>query len=109
MTLPFCTAVTALNWIKSHPVSVVGELPNARSDYFQVIQDVEVVLGLRCRTLTVGALLSVLWTFQRIDGFGEDLFTTSNEDTDLLPGMQSYFPELIPTHEPYPGAFRPAK
>ena len=91
------------------PVSVVGELPNARSEYFLVIQDVEDVLRLRCRTLTVGALLAVLWGFQRIEGFAEGLFTTSPDGTDLLPEMQRHISGSLQTHEPYPGAFRPAK
>ena len=41
------------------PVSVITKLPNARSEYFRVMSDIEKVLTLRCRTVTVGALLAV--------------------------------------------------
>lgn len=91
------------------PVSVVAELPNTRSEYFQVINDIEKVLSLRCRTVTVGALLAVFWNFQMIEGFSEDLFTTSPENTDLLPALQRHFPGTFPVVEPYPGAYRPSK
>ena len=70
------------------PVSVVTRLPNARSEYFRVMSDIENVLNLRCRTMTVGALLVVLWQFKRIEEFTGDLFLTSPEYTDLLPAMK---------------------
>lgn len=91
------------------PVSVVVELPNRRTEYFRVIDDIEKVLGLRCRTVTVGALLSMIWHFQRINGFTEGLFETSPDDSDLLPAMQRYVSESIPAIEPYPGAYRSSK
>ena len=91
------------------PVSVVAELPSTRSEYFQVINDIEKVLSFCCRTVTVGALLAIIWNFQRIEGFSENLFTTSPNDTDLLPAMQLNLSELIPACEPYPGAYRPSK
>jgi ferredoxin len=90
------------------PVSVILGLPNARSEYFQVIADIEKVLGIRCRTLTIGCLLAVLWRFQTIDGFTENLFMTSPVDTDLLPAMKRFISELIPP-QPYSGAYRPSK
>ena len=91
------------------PVSVVAELPNTRSEYFQVVNDIEKVLSLRCRTVTVGALLALFWNFRRIEGFPGDLFTTSPDDTDLLPALQRHFPETFLAVEPYPGAYRPSK
>ena len=91
------------------PVSVVAELPSTRSEYFRVINDIEEVLSLRCRTVTVGALLALFWNFQKIEGFSGDLFTTSPEDTDLLPALQRHFTEAFPADEPYPGAYRPPR
>ena len=90
------------------PVSVILGLPNARSEYFQVIADIEKVLGIRCRTLTVGCLLAVLWRFLKIDGFPGELFMTSPGNTDFLPAMKHFISELIPT-QPYDGAYRPSK
>ena len=91
------------------PVSVVAELPNTGVEYFRVINDIEKVLSLRCRTVTVGALMALFWNFRRIEGFSGDLFTTSPNDTDLLNALQRHFPETFPDVEPYPGAYRPSK
>ena len=91
------------------PVTVVLTLPNARSEYYQVIADIERVLGIRCRTMTVGCLLGILWQFQTIVGFSDDLFMTSPGDTDLLPAMKRSFGDRFPMIEPYSGAYRPSK
>ncbi len=91
------------------PVSVILCIPNKRSEYFRVIRDIERILGLRCRTITVGALLAVLWHFKKITGFPGNLFMTSPDDTDLLPPMRHYLSDTISAFEPYPSAYRPSK
>lgn len=91
------------------PVSVVLALPNARSEYYQVISDIEKVLGIRCRTVTIGAILAVLWHFQTFVAFRDDLFTTSPGTTDLAPPIRKLVSAEIPVVEPYPRSFRPAK
>ncbi len=91
------------------PVSVITRLPNFRSEYFRVMDDIEDVLNLRCRTVTVGALLAVLWQLETIEGFTGDLFATSLDSTDLLPAMRYYLSASLPTEDPYPGAYRPSK
>ena len=94
---------------KIDPVSVVAALPNNRSEYYRVMSDVEDVLNLRCRTVTVGALLAVLWHFERINGLSGDLFMTSPDNTDLLPPMTRHLSESIPAQPPYEGAYSPPK
>ena len=91
------------------PVSVITKLPNARAEYFRVMADIEKVLKLRCRTVTVGALLAVLWQLETIEGFTGDLFVTSSADTDLFPAMRRYLSASLPAEEPYPGAYRSVK
>lgn len=91
------------------PVSVITGLPNVRSEYYQVISDIEKVRGLRCRTVTVGALLAVMWIFERIDRFNGDLFVTSPDSTDLLPAMRRHLSESIPVWPPYEGTYSPSK
>ena len=91
------------------PVSVIIRLPNVRSEYYRVISDIEKVLKLRCRTVTVGALLALLWHFERIDAFTCDLFVTSSDNTDLLPSMRHHLSDSIPVWPPYEGAYRPSK
>lgn len=91
------------------PLSVILQLPNARSEYFQVISDIERVLNIRCRSLTVGALMACMWHFQRIDRFTDGLFITNPDGTDLWSAMGTEFSGTIPNIEPYPGAYRPVK
>ena len=91
------------------PVSMITRLPNARSEYYRVMSDIEKVLGLRCRTVTIGALLAVLWQFEKIEGFPGDLFMTSPDDTDLSSPIRHHLSESIPAWPPYQGAYRPAK
>jgi ferredoxin len=91
------------------PVSVVLGFPNVRSEYFQVIADIEMVLRLRCRTVTVGAIVAVVWSLSKIDGFKDDLFFIVPGRADLLPVMKRHISPAIADAEPYPGAYRPSK
>lgn len=88
------------------PVSIILSFPNVRSEYYQVIRDIEKVLGLRCRTITVGALVTLLWNCTRLDGFDGDAFTVGEGTIDLSDCLGLGDGKLV---EPYPGAFRPAK
>ena len=91
------------------PLSVILSLPNARSEYYQVIADIEKVLAIRCRTLTVGVLLVLLWKFRTIDGFPGDLFMTSPRDTNLGSSVERLARGAIPLVEPYGGTYKPFK
>jgi Fe-S-cluster-containing hydrogenase component 2 len=91
------------------PVSVVLGFPNVRSEYFQVIADIETVLKLRCRTVTIGALVAVVWSLARIDGFADDLFFIVPGRADLLPAMKKHISSAIADAQPYLGAYRPSK
>ncbi len=88
------------------PVSVILSFPNVRSEYYQVIRDIEKVIGLRCRTITVGALIALLWHCAKLDGFDGDAFTVGDGTIDLGDCLGFDNAKLI---EPYSGAFRPAK
>jgi ferredoxin len=89
---------------KINPVSVILSLPNARSEYYQVIDDIYRVLGLRCHTITVGALLSIVWHFCKIKTLDNDLFLTSTNGTDLRPGILRNISRRISQVEPYYGS-----
>jgi ferredoxin len=91
------------------PISLVLSLPNARSEYYQVIDDIERVLGIRCRTFTVGALLLLLWNFGKIPGLKTDLFLTQVGGADLLPSLKALVSAFHYDGEPYPAALRTAK
>lgn len=88
------------------PVSIILSFPSVRSEYYQVMRDIENVLGLRCRTITVGALIALVWNFVKLDGFDGDAFTVGDGVIDLADCLGLDDAKLI---EPYPGAFKPAK
>lgn len=88
------------------PVSVILAFPNVRSEYYQVIRDIEKVLGLRCRTITVGALIALLWSCAKLEGFDETAFAMGSGIIDLADSLGLDAERMT---EPYSGAFRPAK
>ena len=90
------------------PVSVILWLPNKRSEYYQVIEDIEKVLGLRCRTVTIGLLLLLMWNFQELTGITESLFMTNSGGTDLSAGFEGWMASTL-SPEPYPGAVETPK
>jgi ferredoxin len=88
------------------PISIILAFPNGRSEYYQVIRDIENVLGLRCRTITIGALIAMLWHFVKLDGFEGNAFTIGDGMIDLTDCLSLDGTNLV---EPYLGAFKPAK
>lgn len=88
------------------PISIILTFPSVRSEYYQVIRDIETVLNVRCRTITIGALVTLLWACSRLEGFADDAFALGQGTIDLAPslGLDAAFFD-----EPYPGAFTPAK
>ena len=90
------------------PVSLIGTLPNIRSEYYRVIDDILSVLDIQCRTVTLGALCVLNWHFAKLDRLDGDLFTTTGSTTDLHSSLVQVIPDL-PSVEPHPGAYRPAK
>lgn len=85
-------------------LSIIMAFPNARSEYYQVMRDIEKVLDVRCRTLTIGALLALVWSGITIDGFDGTSFAVGDEGIDLADSLA-----IAGLVEPYPGAFKPAK
>lgn len=63
------------------PVIVCYQLPNARSEYWRVVQDISKVLDLSINTLTFSALIIMLWCFKKLDfrlyQFYADIHSTS--------------------------------
>lgn len=90
------------------PVSVIGSLPNVRVEYYQVIDDIENVLDIRCRTVTMGLLCMIAWNFGKIDEVNGNTFTTASGETDLYRSIDALCLSFA-DEEPYPGAYRPPK
>lgn len=60
---------------------VTDVLPNWRSEYWRIIQDVRKVLGLRIGTITVLALCLLVWRGKRLADLPADLFHVDVETT----------------------------
>ncbi|NCQ23569.1 MAG: hypothetical protein GW798_03885 [Roseovarius sp.] len=90
------------------PVSVICGFPNVRVEYYQVIEDIERVLGVRCRSITLGALCLLMWNFSYLESLGDDLFTTIPGETDLSSSLEKLIGRFE-NDEPYLGAFKPSK
>jgi hypothetical protein len=88
------------------PISVILSFPNIRSEYYQVIRDIENVLGIRCKTITIGGLIMLLWGFSRLDSFESDGFSPGAGRADLTKVLTDAGHSA---YEPYPGALKPAK
>jgi hypothetical protein len=92
------------------PVSIVLALPNGRSEYYQVIEDIHEVLGIQCHTMTIGALFVMLWNFGKFTGLTDELFITGPAGADLVPSIQKLLgPAFTDEGEPYSGATHTAK
>jgi ferredoxin len=91
------------------PLSIILSLPNGRSEYYQVIDDVANVLDVKCRTLTLGVLILLMWEFVKIPDLGKELFRTQADDPDLKPSVVKLAPSLADIKEPYLGCLRNAK
>nr|MBN1228853.1 4Fe-4S binding protein [Anaerolineae bacterium] len=59
----YATLVTKYNSSRDSlfPIVIVNTLPNSRSDYWLVIQDIRKVLGIKIQTMSIGLLYILLW------------------------------------------------
>lgn len=89
-------------------LSVLAELPNHRTEYYRVIEDIAKVLNVHCQTLTLGAICMIMWRFVSLKGLNRDLFVLTKDNEDLSPSLMQLIPDLS-MKEPYPGAYRPSK
>ncbi len=62
------------------PIAVVLCLPNRRTDYWQVIKDIKSIINIPIRTISIGALMLLLWnnkTIHKFDDFYIDIDNSS--------------------------------
>lgn len=61
------------------PLIVSLSLPNQRSEYWQVIKDIRDVLGVKINSITVGALVLLVWNRAKIEiRSGEELYADAD-------------------------------
>lgn len=64
------------------PIALCLAIPKTRQGYFQVCEDVRKVLGIKIRTLTVGALLILEWNGIELE-FNDDNFCLAFRETSI--------------------------
>ena len=57
-----------------YPLIISLEFPNTRSEYWRVIQDIKQVLNIKINSISLGALLLLLWNLQKIDILAYDFY-----------------------------------
>ena len=62
------------------PVILGLSLPNKRSEYWQVITDINNVLGVHIHTMTIGALILLVWNFCKLS-YSPSSFPYSGSDS----------------------------
>ena len=92
-----------------YPISILLTLPNVRSEYYRVIDDIEAVLGIKCRTITVPVLLLLAWRFTQVRTLDQEKFVTKGGKPDLVKDLSNLSGASKITDDPYLGALRPAK
>ncbi len=75
------------------PVALCLSLPNTRQGFYQVCDDVDTVLDIQIRTLTIGALLLLLWNGADLV-FADDNFRLGFRDTSIKRNL-----ELLAGHQ----------
>lgn len=68
------------------PLAIVLSLPNKRTDFWQVIKDIRLVTKIRINTLSIGALLILLWNNVKILSF--DSFYVDSDNSSIRPPIE---------------------
>lgn len=92
---------------KNIPLAVCLELPNKRTDYWQVVQDINKITGIKINTITFGALLVLLWNHVRLTDFSR--FYIDIEDPSIREEIRQLLGRDIRITEGYKGILEIAK
>ena len=63
---------------KNHPLAICLGLANRRTDYWQVVKDINEIVDVKINTITFGALLMLAWNFIQIVDFDEFYIDVDN-------------------------------
>jgi len=89
------------------PVIICWDLPNKRSDYWNVIEDIFKITGIKIETLTLLSLAVIFWTNHHLD-FESGTFFLSNNQSEL-----KYIVDILEQEnvslEQFAGFFSPLK
>lgn len=95
---------------KHHNIALVVclSLPNKRQGYFQVIKDINAVLDLKIQTISLGALLILVWSGARVN-FSDKAFYVDFDDMGIRRAMEAYLGRSVNLSEGVLGIMEPEK
>lgn len=91
------------------PLVVSLRFPNKRSEYWQVIKDISSILGVRIGSVTVGALVALMWANQKL---GQHIWQEFYADADaptIEPVLRNLLTRDLEGITAYPGWCRADK
>lgn len=90
------------------PLVVCLSLPNKRQGYFQVVKDVNRVIDMKIQTITLGALLVLLWNGKSVD-FSSKLFYADFDDMSIRNEVENILGRRVNITNGYLGVLEPEK
>jgi len=89
------------------PLVICWDLPNKRTDYWNVITDIEAVLNVKIKTISILALALHYWTDSKIDFLNDDFYLNHSHST--LDKTIELLQKNGLNERDYPGYFKPFK
>ena len=84
------------------------QLPNARQGYWQVVRDIRIVEGIRISTLSIGALLLLLWNNKSVDP-NRSSYYVDYDDMDIRSIIEHQIGRRVNISDKYLGILEPIK
>ena len=91
----------------NRPLAICLSLPNKRTDYWQVVQDINEVTDIRISTVTFGGLLVLLWNHKRVRNFSD--FYIDIDDSSIRDSVETLLGRRIHISDGYLGVLENAK
>ncbi len=88
---------------------VASELPNQRSEYWQLVKDIAEVLGIRIGSITWGALILMVWEGTKLTIRPENEFYTDTSSYSIREAVEKVLGRRLTVGTGYPGFLQSQK
>lgn len=93
---------------KIRPLAVLLSMPNKRGDYWNVIQDIKKETGILINTITIAALMVLLWKKKKLD-FNTNPYYIDVTNPSIKKQIEKHINEKIKLPTGFMGIFEPEK
>lgn len=97
-----------INKKDNNPLVVCLQLPNVRQGYWQVVKDINIVENIKINTISVGALLILLWNNKSLD-LAKNSFYVDFDNMNIRQCVEDIIERKIEFMENNIGIFEPIK